>query len=310
MNMTSQDTGQRFTAVADRTDQLSSRWAPAVLRWTAALLWLSNLSWKVPTAFGKTGEKCSSLCGYITKGAEYRVVPGSPWVFENLVGPNLAVFGWITLFIEGALVALLLSGRYLRIAAVLGFVQAGAIGLAVANAEGEWYWSYLLMMALHVGILVLAPRTRPVRAAAYGWVLAGYGALMAIGHITAPFAGDNNGTWWGPYAEGNDVPGDFARNVFPGSILLGLILIALGVVMALLIPKLDLSVVVPAGWAVVGLSILLMVTYRADGLIIGLGSKASTAAVLAAAGLVMALSGHVGLAEETDPERPKRAPTA
>ena len=230
-----------------RTDELSARWAPAVLRWTAALLWLSNLSWKVPTAFGKTAGKCSGLCGYVDKGAEFRVVPGSPWIFEHLIGPNLSVFGWLTLFIEATLVALLLSGRYLRVAAVLGFVQAGAIGLAVANADGEWYWSYLLMMALHVAILALAPQTRPVRAATFGWVLAGYGALVAIGHIGAPFAGDSNGTWWGPFAESNDVPGDFARNVFAGSILLGLILVVLGVAMALIIPKLNKAVLVPVG---------------------------------------------------------------
>ena len=285
--MNSASLQERTSAVVGRTDELSARWAPAVLRWTAALLWLSNLSWKVPTAFGKAAGKCSGLCGYVDKGAEFRVVPGSPWIFEHLIGPNLSVFGWLTLFIEATLVALLLSGRYLRVAAVLGFVQAGAIGLAVANADGEWYWSYLLMMALHVAILVLAPQARPVRAAAFGWVLAGYGALVAIGHIGAPFAGDSNGTWWGPFAESNDVPGDFARNVFAGSILLGLILVVLGVAMALIIPKLDEAVLVPAGWTVVVISALLLVTFRADGLILGMGSKASTAAVLAAAGLTL-----------------------
>ena len=120
--MNSASLQERTSAVVGRTDELSARWAPAVLRWTAALLWLSNLSWKVPTAFGKAAGKCSGLCGYVDKGAEFRVIPGSPWVFEHLIGPNLSIFGWLTLFIEATLVALLLSGRYLRIAAVLGFV--------------------------------------------------------------------------------------------------------------------------------------------------------------------------------------------
>ena len=83
------------------------------------------------------------------------------------------------------------------------------------------------------------------------------------------------------------MPGDFARNVFAGSILLGLILVVLGVAMALIIPKLDEAVLVPAGWTVVVISALLLVTFRADGLIIAMGSKASTAAVLAAAGLTL-----------------------
>lgn len=68
----------------------------------------------------------------------------------------------------------------------------------------------------------------------------------------------------------------------------GLVLIALGLAMALLAPRLDESVLVPAGWAVVGVAALLMLTFRADGLIVGMGSKASTAAVLAAAGLALA----------------------
>ena len=304
MSKTIQKPSDRIAALTERTDELSRRWAPAVLRWTAALLWLSNLSWKVPTAFGRTADGCGSLCAYVNKGIEFRVLPGSPWVFENLVAPNLSVFGWITLFVEATLVALLLSGRYLRLAAVLGFVQAFGIGLSVANADGEWYWSYLLMMALHVAILVLAPRTRPVGRAAFGWILVGYGALVSIGHLSGPVAGDGSGTWWGPFAEPNQVPGDFARNVFPGSILLGLVLIALGLAMALLAPRLDESVLVPAGWAVVGVAALLMLTFRADGLIVGMGSKASTAAVLAAAGLALA---GVGASNRPDADQPQRS---
>ena len=82
--MNSASLQERTSAVVGRTDELSARWAPAVLRWTAALLWLSNLSWKVPTAFGKAAGKCSGLCGYVDKGAEFRVIPGSP--AESYVG--------------------------------------------------------------------------------------------------------------------------------------------------------------------------------------------------------------------------------
>ena len=109
MSKTAQKPSDRIAAITERTDELSRRWAPAVLRWTAALLWLSNLSWKVPTAFGRTADGCGSLCAYVNKGIEFRVLPGSPWVFENLVAPNLSMCGWITLFVDATLVALLLS---------------------------------------------------------------------------------------------------------------------------------------------------------------------------------------------------------
>ncbi|MBK9559402.1 MAG: hypothetical protein IPO44_07560 [Candidatus Microthrix sp.] len=61
---------------------------------------------------------------------------------------------------------------------------------------------------------------------------------------------------------------------------------------------------VPAGWAVVGVAALLMLTFRADGLIVGMGSKASTAAVLAAAGLTLA---GVGASNRPDADQPQRS---
>ena len=78
------------------------------------------------------------------------------WLLENLVSPNLALFGYVTLAIEFLLAVLLLSGTLTRGAALLGLGQSIAIGLSVANAEGEWYWSHLLMAALHIAIFVMA----------------------------------------------------------------------------------------------------------------------------------------------------------
>lgn len=137
-----------------------------LLRVIAGLLWLSNVSWKIPPDFGDTAGGCRGLCGYVAAGADNPVLPGSSWLFDSVVGPNLVLFGWLTLFVEAGLAACLLSGRFIRVAAVVGILQSFAIGLAVANAEGEWYWSYGLMVALHLAILALAPATRrtaPVR---------------------------------------------------------------------------------------------------------------------------------------------------
>lgn len=75
---------------------------------------------------------------------------------ENVVSPNLAAFGYLTLVTEFLLAVLLLSGALTRLAALVGIAQSIAIGLTVANAEGEWYWSYLLMAALHVAVLAMA----------------------------------------------------------------------------------------------------------------------------------------------------------
>lgn len=126
------------------------------LRLTAGLLWLSNVGWKVPPDFGRSEDGCSGLCRFVDEGAENGVIAPWSWLMENVVAPNLTLFGYLTLLTEFTLAVLLLSGTLTRLAALVGVGQSLAIGLSVANAEGEWYWSYLLMIALHVAIFALA----------------------------------------------------------------------------------------------------------------------------------------------------------
>jgi len=135
-------------AVADK--------APVALRLTAGMLWLSNVGWKAPPDFGESADRCRGLCGFVQAGIDHPVAPGYPWVLENLVRPNLAVFGWGVLVVEFLLAAMLLAGVFTRLAAVVGFAQSVAIGLSVANAPGEWYWSYALMAALHLALFAMA----------------------------------------------------------------------------------------------------------------------------------------------------------
>lgn len=126
------------------------------LRLTAGVLWLSNVGWKTPPSFGESGGRCSGLCGFVDEGTTNAVVPGWGWLLEHLVAPHLAIFGYLTLAVEFLLAVLLLSGTLTKAAALLGLGQSIAIGLTVANAAGEWYWSYLLMAALHVAIIATA----------------------------------------------------------------------------------------------------------------------------------------------------------
>lgn len=277
-----------LTHLRARSDELAQHWGHQVLRLAAALLWLSNVSWKVPPDFGKTARGCRGLCAYVSAGANHPVLPGSAWFFEHIAAPNLSVFGWITLVSEAALAAALLSGRFVRVAALVGIAQSFGIFLAVANADHEWYWSYLLMMALHVALLATVRDTRPPSARAMAVLAMAYGAVVAVAHAGAGFGGDGNRKW-NLFGARNDVPGDFGRNVFPGSIALGLVLVATGVVAAVLVHRFDERRVRLAGWGIAAVSAAALLTYGRDGLLIGLGSRASTAAVVAALALAMAV---------------------
>jgi hypothetical protein len=244
--------------LAERSDHISRRWVPDLLRWTAGLLWLSNAGWKVPPNFGRSGDECRSLCRYVEEGVNHPVLPGSSWLFENVFVPNLTAFGWATVLSETVLAALLISGRHLRVAAVLGIVQSAGIGLAVANADGEWYWSYALMIALHLAVLVTAVQVSRPSLRVNGLVLAGYGVIVALAHREAGFGGDENATW-SLFDQRNDFPGDFGRNVVPGSILLGLLLLALGLAVAFGAPKLPDGQARVAGWALLGVTLLVLI---------------------------------------------------
>lgn len=142
-----------------QTEQTARTVSPALtlgLRLTAGVLWLSNIGWKIPPDFGRSDNGCSGLCRFVNEGAENGVVAPWAWLMEHLVAPNLTIFGYLTLLIEFSLAVLLLSGTLTRLAALIGVGQSLAIGLSVANADGEWYWSYLLMIALHVAVFALA----------------------------------------------------------------------------------------------------------------------------------------------------------
>ena len=272
--------------LAQRVDDVSGRWGPTVLRWTAALLWLANVNWKVPPDFGRSADRCIALCRYVEAGAEFPVAPGSGWFFEQIASPNLAVFGWVTLLVEATLVVLLVSGRFVRTAAVLGMVMSAGIGLAVANAEHEWYWSYVLMIVLHLAILVTTRSERPQTARTMGAVTVGYGVVVALSHLGGGLDGAGN---WVLFSQDNDIPGQWGRGTFPGSIAIGVAFVVLGAAVLLAADRLVEQQRRVIGWTVVGVSAVLLITYQQGGLIIGLGSRPGNAAMLAALGIALAV---------------------
>ena len=126
--------------------------AMAFVRVVVGLMWLYNVAWKVPPDFGR--DSGSGLWKFTSYAVEHPVLPPYSWLVEHLALPTLGVFGWLVLAAETALAVLLLTGTYVRAAALLGIAQSLAIGLSVAYAPEEWPWSYWLMIAAHVALLV------------------------------------------------------------------------------------------------------------------------------------------------------------
>ncbi|MEZ5143164.1 MAG: hypothetical protein R2726_11700 [Acidimicrobiales bacterium] len=271
--------------VAAGVDRWTARFGPPTVRWVLGLLWLANVNWKVPTDFG-------ALRGFLQAGADHPVAPGSGWFFEHVALPNIAVVGWITLVVEVGVAVLLLSGRFVRTAALVSAGLSVGIGLAVANAPGEWYWAYLLMLGLSLAVLTLAPSDRPHSARALGVVVAVYGAVGAVTNAAAGFGGDDNVTRT-LFTGRNDIPDELGVSLFPGSVALGLVFVVLGLA-AVPLAGLPGRVRRVVGWGTVAVAGLVLLTYRAspDTLLVGLGSRAVHCAVLATLGLSLVPMGR------------------
>ena len=100
--------------------------------------------------------------------------------------------------------AFALIGAHVRIGALVGLAQSIAIGLSVMYAPNEWPWSYWLMAAGHVALLLgatgrwggldaaHAQGRRPVRQGQVWAGIAGIVGLVAlVGSLDDPFAAPN-----------------------------------------------------------------------------------------------------------------------
>ena len=228
----------------------TTRRLPAVLGWLAApaveetpkahavvlaafrillgLMWLYNVSWKRPPDFGR--DAGNGLYKFSSYAVSDPVLPPFSWVIEHLVLPHIAIFGWLVLAAETTLAVLLLSGAYVRVAALLGLGQSLAIGLSVAYAPHEWPWSYWLMVGGHAALVfasagrvlgvdgVRAGTTSPRTLGSLWAVVAALTGLVAVlGSLDDPLAA--RGTRFGS----TDLSVSLgAYNLVGGLVLLGL----------------------------------------------------------------------------------------
>lgn len=143
---------------ADAVPVLPSRINRAVIpvvRVGVGLLWLQNVGWKIPPDFGR-GDPPSGLYLSASHAVTNEVFRPYAWLMEQVVLPNFTLFGWMVLLVEASLGAFLLIGLATRFWAVIGVAQTVVIMLSVLNAPHEWFWSYLLMLLVHLALFATA----------------------------------------------------------------------------------------------------------------------------------------------------------
>ncbi|MGI9084848.1 MAG: Rv1678 family membrane protein [Aeromicrobium sp.] len=277
----------------------------AALRVLVGLLWLYNVAWKRAPEFGE--DAGNGLFKFTSAAVDHPVFPPFSWVVENVVLPNFALFGWGVLAAETALAVLLLTGAWVRLAALVGIAQSVAIGLSVAFAPNEWPWSYWLMIGAHGLLLVssagrvfavdaVRARLAPPRSIALPWGVAAVlvGAFSVLASLDDPLAKR------GPGLRSTDLSISLGEyNLVGGLVLVGagaLLLAAAG-------GTLRIAALVGAGLALLGgLSLHAQLGFS-DPL---LGGTATSAAFLISVGVVAAVVGSRDLASAPDVHQPAR----
>jgi thiosulfate dehydrogenase [quinone] large subunit len=132
----------------------AARTVVAAGRIVVGLLWMSNAGWKVPPAFGESGNR--DLHRFTAAAVDQPVFPPFSFVIEHLVLPNFRFFGWLVLLVEIALGAFLTFGIATRLWAVVGAVHATVTALCVLRFRGEWPWSYYVMIVANLLLFATA----------------------------------------------------------------------------------------------------------------------------------------------------------
>jgi uncharacterized membrane protein YphA (DoxX/SURF4 family) len=130
----------------------------AGLRIFVGVVWIANLSWKLPPDFGR----------HDARGLLYSFELAHRWALvgplRDLVGsvviPHFTLFGWLVFGIELSAGVLLTLGLMTRLGALLGCAESVAITLLVGRAPTEWFWGYAMFVVLNALPLVVSADAR------------------------------------------------------------------------------------------------------------------------------------------------------
>jgi len=129
-------------------------WALVGLRLVMGVLWLANLAWKPPPDFGRDDPE--GLLYNFRLAEEHAVLPFLRSFVEDVVIPHFTLFGWLVFLVELTAGVLLTLGLFTRVGALVGTVEALIITLLVVRAPNEWFWTYVMFIAINL-VLMLTP---------------------------------------------------------------------------------------------------------------------------------------------------------
>ena len=122
--------------------------ALAGLRIFMGILWLANLSWKLPPDFGR--DEPRGLLYAFRQAEHHAVVEPLRHLVRSVVIPHFTLFGSLVFSVELAAGCLLLLGLFTRVGALIGTAQSVTIAALVVRAPNEWFWGYAMFVLLNL----------------------------------------------------------------------------------------------------------------------------------------------------------------
>jgi hypothetical protein len=155
-------------AVMDNQSALDplGRYGLVVARLVIGTMWITQLMWKMPPLFGcpanfalstSLQSRTTGLCDWTGLMAHYSIWPVHRAFVANLVAPNLSWMGWFIWLMEVFIATSLILGLFSRLGGLVGLIQAANLYLGLTALPFEWYWTYGMMIILHLIFFAIPP---------------------------------------------------------------------------------------------------------------------------------------------------------
>jgi len=133
-----------------------------LLRIIVGTMWWQQSLWKVPPHYDW------GLIHWMQEMVEHASTQLQSDLVRDIVLPNIAIFGPLVYAIEVAIAVSLILGLATRLGAVLGALMAINLWLGLYDAPGEWPWTYMFIVVVHL-LYVLDPPGRSLGVDALAW---------------------------------------------------------------------------------------------------------------------------------------------
>ena len=117
-----------------------------ITRIVIGILWYQQLLWKMPPDFGRDSN--SGLWYWMNVMGTYSIWPPHQTFVEQVAIPSFYLFAWLTLLQETAIAISLILGLFTPMGALLATIASINLALGLWRAPDEWYWTYLMLIAL------------------------------------------------------------------------------------------------------------------------------------------------------------------